>query len=101
VALLATNRVEEAVQQFRTVLEVVPENAAVRNRLAVALAYAGKSDEAREHFLMAVRDSPSIAGSPNSLVLILERLGRHDEAAQLRRLVVVPAEPVAPLDAGR
>jgi len=101
VALLATNRVEEAVQQFRTVLEVVPENAAVRNRLAVALAYAGKSDEAREHFLMAVRDSPSIAGSPNSLVLILERLGRHDEAAQLRRLVVVPAEPVAPRDAGR
>jgi len=54
----ARGQFDQAVDEYRKVLEITPENFAAYNNLAVTLAMQGKFDEAIHHFKEAIRIDP-------------------------------------------
>ena len=66
--------------RFSKALQVTPENATVRNRLAVALYLAGQAEESVAQYRAALAADPRLARAATGLVNYLQRAGRGDEA---------------------
>ncbi|WP_018935301.1 tetratricopeptide repeat protein [Thioalkalivibrio sp. ALJ24] len=81
------DRVDEALEDFRAILELEPESASAMNALGYTLAdRTDRYDEAYELITQALEQRPDDAAVVDSYGWVLYRLGRLDEAEeQLRR----------------
>jgi tetratricopeptide (TPR) repeat protein len=79
-ALLRTDRYEDARQQFERVLELSPHWLVAQRNFADTFAAAGQFSEAAEHFQEVLKEHPDDAQSWNSLGRSLLRIGRYEEA---------------------
>jgi Flp pilus assembly protein TadD len=78
--LMQQGKTDEALAQWRHVLELDPLDAGVHNNLGVALSMKGQSQEAIRHYREALRLNPEFADAHNNLGVALERGDRLDEA---------------------
>jgi hypothetical protein len=74
-ALLDTGRVDEAIVQFRTAVNLRPQEPTGYVKLGVILAETGRQDEARRYFLEALAVDPNNASARRSLSLLDEAGG--------------------------
>ncbi len=81
-------RFAEAAEIFRGVLELAPDNLALRLRLGTTLFLAGDSRGAAEQFELALRVSPDLPRAHFGLGVILDAGGRHREAIEKFRAAV-------------
>ena len=79
-ALLRTDRYEEAKSQFERVLELSPHWLTAQRNFADTFAAAGQFPEAAEQFQEVLKEHPDDAQSWNSLGRSLLRIGRYEEA---------------------
>ena len=78
----AAGRFAEAAEIFRGVLELAPDNLALRLRLGTTLFLAGDPRGAAEQFEIALRVSPDLPRAHFGLGVILDAGGRHREAIE-------------------
>lgn len=78
----AAGRFAEAAEIFRGVLELAPDNLALRLRLGTTLFLAGDPRGAAEQFEVALRVSPDLPRAHFGLGVILDAGGRHREAIE-------------------
>ena len=84
--LQAEGRLDEAVEQYRQVLALTPDDALAHSNLGTALAAQGRLDEAVGHYERALAQAPGDADTHSNLGNALLSLGRADEGvASLRR----------------
>ena len=84
--LQAEGRLDEAVEQYRQVLALTPDDALAHSNLGTALAAQGRLDEAVGHYERALALAPGDADAHSNLGNALLSLGRADEGvASLRR----------------
>jgi tetratricopeptide (TPR) repeat protein len=95
--LLTRNRFDEAIRQFRQVLEIDPRSYEAYNNLGGALTRVGRVDEAVAFYEKSLAIRPQHTKALSSLGNILLSRGRIDEAiGQFRKAVEVePGNPVA------
>lgn len=95
--LQAEGRLEEAVEQYRRVLALTPDDALAHSNLGTALAAQGRIGEAVGHYERALALVPGDADAHSNLGNALLSLGRADEGiASLRRaLDIDPASAEA------
>ena len=79
-ALFEEGKVEEAIAQLRTALQLDPAYAHAHNNLGRALAARGKYEEAQSHYGEALRLNPNYAEAQNNLGFALVEQGRYTEA---------------------
>ncbi|MFC1489050.1 tetratricopeptide repeat protein, partial [Thermodesulfobacteriota bacterium] len=79
---METRRTSEAVNCFSEALRIDPENMALHNNLAIALAKQGRTAEAIEHYLQALRIKPDYEEVHNNLGNALAKQGRTAEAIE-------------------
>jgi tetratricopeptide (TPR) repeat protein len=72
----------EAVEQYRSALEVRPRFFDVRERLAEALLAAGENEEAVRELQRVLEEEPGFAEARLRLGVALQRLGNRDRAVQ-------------------
>jgi Flp pilus assembly protein TadD len=72
----------EAIERFRKVIALDPDNAAARTNLGAALQLVARWDESRVHLEKAVALNPMSAEAHNNLGNALSRLGRAREALE-------------------
>lgn len=77
---LQERRPADAARQFGALLRADPEDAALENGLASALAELGRDEEALAHFARAIELDPLQVAAYHNRGILLERLGRLDEA---------------------
>ena len=88
--LQAEGRLDEAVEQYRQVLALTPDDALAHSNLGTALAAQGRLDEAVGHYERALALVPDDADAHSNLGNALLSLGRTDEGiASLRRALDV------------
>ena len=88
--LQAEGRLDEAVEQYRQVLALTPDDALAHSNLGTALAAQGRLDEAVGHYERALALAPGDADAHSNLGNALLSLGRSDEGvASLRRALDV------------
>ena len=88
--LQAEGRLDEAVEQYRQVLALTPDDALAHSNLGTALAAQGRLDEAVGHYERALALAPGDADAHSNLGNALLSLGRADEGvASLRRALDV------------
>jgi tetratricopeptide (TPR) repeat protein len=75
-----TGRVDEAIANYRRVIQIEPDNLQAHVNLGNALDAAGRLDEAAGEFRTAVRINPRSYMPHYNLGFELSCLGRHDEA---------------------
>jgi len=80
-ALQEAGRVDEAVEEFSTVLRLNPSSAKAHVNLAALLTGKGKLQEAQTHFEEALRIEPNNAEFRSGYAYLLEKLGRDEQAA--------------------
>ncbi len=80
-ALQEAGRVDEAVEEFFTVLRLNPGSAKAHVSLAALLTGKGKLQEAQTHFEEALRIEPNNAEFHSGYAYLLEKLGRDEQAA--------------------
>ena len=73
-------KVEEAIGQYKQVLQLDPDYAEVYDRLGNDLMQVGRLSDAIGHFEQAVRIKPEYSKGHNDLGVVLERVGRISEA---------------------
>ena len=84
--LQAEGRLDEAVEQYRQVLALTPDDALAHSNLGTALAAQGRLDEAVGHYEQALALTPGDADAHSNLGNALLSLGRTGEGiASLRR----------------
>lgn len=84
--LQAEGRLDEAVEQYRRVLALTPDDALAHSNLGTALAAQGRLDEAVDHYERALALAPGDADAHSNLGNALLSLGRAGEGvASLRR----------------
>lgn len=84
--LQAAGRFDEAVEQYRQVLALTPDDALAHSNLGTALAAQGRFEEAVGHYRRALALTPGDADAHSNLGNALLALGRTDEGvASLRR----------------
>ncbi len=88
VTYLALGRTEDAVSEFRLVLEDRPDLADVRTRLGLALGRLGRLDEAIEQFRAVLEAQPLDAETHFHLAIALRMTGRTDGAIEHFRAAV-------------
>jgi spermidine synthase len=71
--LLESGKFADAVEQFRTVIQLAPESVQARNNLGVALASLGRLDEAIEQFQQALTLDPAFEDARRNLALAIEK----------------------------
>ena len=81
-ALLEEGSTEEAIQQYRAVLQQRPDHAAARINLTVALAKLGRQDEANAQVQQMVGTHPGSAEAHNALATAFVGRGQFDLAAR-------------------
>jgi tetratricopeptide (TPR) repeat protein len=79
-ALLQQDRWADAAEQFRAVLETLPENSVAARYLADALFALGRWDEAIVHYRVYLGHAPGDAGALNNLGIALASNGQVDDA---------------------
>ena len=88
--LQAEGRLDEAVEQYRQVLALTPDDALAHSNLGTALAAQDRLDEAVGHYERALALAPGDADAHSNLGNALLSLGRADEGvASLRRALDV------------
>jgi tetratricopeptide (TPR) repeat protein len=80
VAFYKTGMLEEAMREFRRVVELRDNDAQARFYIGLALMRQGKWAEAVEAFTLCVAQPGARASALHNLAYALERLGRYDEA---------------------
>jgi Tfp pilus assembly protein PilF len=75
-----TGRTEDAVAQYKKLLEICPDNDTAHFRLGCLLSQAGRNDEAITHLKMALNINPNHAEAHYNLGNILLHAGRTEEA---------------------
>ncbi len=80
IVLLRKGRVDEAITQYQTALQIKPDYAKAHNNLGNALLQKGKVDEAITHCQRALEINPDYAEAHNNLGTALCQKGRVDEA---------------------
>ncbi len=84
--LQAEGRLDEAIEQYRQVLALTPDDALAHSNLGTALAAQGRPDEAIGHYRQALAGAPGDADAHSNLGNALLSLDRTDEGiASLRR----------------
>ena len=79
-ALLESNRVEEAIAECRQAVQLSPNNYIAHNALGFALAQQGRPAEAIEQFSQAVQLNPEYHEAHHNLANVLQASRRFDEA---------------------
>ncbi len=79
-AQLAIGLPGEAAVSFQRAAESAPDDAGIRNLLAVAYGSAGRIEEARAAWKRALELDSSLGDSPRAAPRVLEAAGRHDAA---------------------
>jgi tetratricopeptide (TPR) repeat protein len=92
---LAARRFGPAIQAYRKMLELQPENASIHNELGLALHYAGKSDEALVALKKATALDPKMQRAWLSQGFVLKSTGKAAQArAALEKTVALgPSTP--------
>jgi tetratricopeptide (TPR) repeat protein len=80
-ALQEAGRLDEAAEEFSTVLRFNPGSAKAHASLATVLIGKGELEEAQTHFEAALRIDPNQAEFHSGYAYLLERLGRPEQAA--------------------
>lgn len=94
--LLADNQAEQAVEEYRSALELEPNNGTVLGLLGSALAEVGRDAEARAALERALELQPAEPAHHNNLALLLARAGNPEEAlAHFRRAAQLDPERAA------
>ncbi len=90
-------RFEEAIQEYRQVIEIMPDYAAAHYNLGVALISKGNIDEAIQQFNQALRIQPNFTAGRNKLGVALASKGDIDGAMECFRQAIQsnPDEPDA------
>lgn len=86
--LQSMGKVDEAINEFRTALEIKPDDVVALTNLGAALESLGKVDEATEHFRQALRVRPEYPNAHFNLGSLLLSQGSADEAARHFREVL-------------
>ena len=86
---------DEAVQHYRSAIEIRPELVAGHSDLAVVLARQGKMDEAAKEFSKAIELDPRHASAHTNLGMVFLREGKSAEALEQWRI----AAKLTPKDA--
>ena len=96
-ALLAENRIDEAIEHFLASVKLNPDDEPNQYGLARALAARGRTEEAVEHYEEALALAPNHAAAHGDLGVALEKLGKIDEAILKFRAAVAldPSSVVA------
>jgi Tfp pilus assembly protein PilF len=81
-SLLATGKLEEAIDAFQNALKLDPSMGDAHQNLARALARSGRQQESLIHFRDAARLEPENASIHNIYAVMLGEAGRTDEAMQ-------------------
>jgi protein O-mannosyl-transferase len=81
-SLLATGKLEEAIDAFQTALKIDPSMGDAHQNLARALARSGRQQESLIHFRDAARLEPENSSIHNIYAVMLGEAGRTDEAMQ-------------------
>ena len=99
-ALENVGRRSEAIEQFRTSLEVQPDYISARYNLAIALAKTGQLDEAINEFRKVVESFPNSARLHAQFGELLTRAGRLSDALSQfdKALLLEPSNEVARKD---
>lgn len=87
-AALDARRGEQAIEHFRLVLAVLPNDPAVHNNLGLAYHELERYCEALEHYRRAVALRPGLADPYNNIGNLLVELGRFDEAQSVFAIAV-------------
>jgi tetratricopeptide (TPR) repeat protein len=75
-----SGRIDEAVQWYRKVLEIDPENTAALNNIGIAMQEQGKLDEAVICYNQAISIRPDYVEAHSNLGAALNELGKIDES---------------------
>jgi tetratricopeptide (TPR) repeat protein len=94
-SLVATGRMEEAINAFQKALKLNPSFGSAHHNLALALARTGRQQESLVHFGDAARLQPENASVHNNYAMMLGRAGRTDEAMQEFQMALRLAPNVA------
>jgi protein O-mannosyl-transferase len=78
--LASRGRSDEAIEQYRKALEIMPDYTDALNNLGLALAARGQIDAAMAQYRKALEIDPDFADTHYNLGILLDGLGRTDEA---------------------
>ena len=87
-ALLDTNRVPDAIEQFKQSLEIDPKYANAHLNLGVALQQQGQTAEAVEQYKLASKINPNLAEAYSNFGDILLQSGQFSEAIEQYKLAL-------------
>lgn len=80
--LQKAGRIEEAIAQYRKVLELDPERVQAHINLIAAHLTAGDLDQAEKHFQAVIKMNPELPEAHYNFGLVLQRRGDEEQAAQ-------------------
>jgi protein O-mannosyl-transferase len=90
IVLASSGRTDEAIEHYRTALEIKPDYPDAHNNLGIALASRGQIDEAIAHYRKALEINPDYALAHNNLGIALANCGQIDEAiSQFRKALEI------------
>jgi tetratricopeptide (TPR) repeat protein len=95
--LMTKGRYAESIAEWRTALELDPDDERVRVNLGSALDHEGQLEEAAVHYRKAIEIAPEHAPAYDNLALDMLRQGKLDEAieAYTKSLAIAPANLAA------
>ncbi len=82
IALVAENKLPEAIEHYQTALQLKPDYAEAHNNYGLALMREGKMSDAGREFLEVTRSRPDFARAHFNLGNVLTAMGHPSEAAQ-------------------
>ncbi|MEJ2684837.1 MAG: tetratricopeptide repeat protein, partial [Candidatus Sulfobium sp.] len=81
-------KIDDAIAQYRTALELSPRNPDIHDNLGFAFYKKGRTDKAVEQYRIALSLDPRHADTRANLGLALARLGRTEEAMEQYRFAI-------------
>jgi Tfp pilus assembly protein PilF len=78
----AQGKIPAAVDEYRKVLNITPNDAVTQNKLGVCYHRLGQIDLAQQQFECALRINPKYADAWNNLAICLQLKGKHKQAVQ-------------------
>jgi tetratricopeptide (TPR) repeat protein len=79
--LCEQNRLDEAIEEYKKCLQIIPDDTDALNNLGIALGKQGKYDQAIERFNEALRIKPNLASAHTNMSYALAFQGKLDDAA--------------------